>query len=168
MSIETVERNLQIGICGESFTLPVRYSPKGSIWWILQDESQEPMYRGKEIEALADVLPEKIFFEGIDLELTPVPKYDKGEKKYLDESEPFEKTRRFWGQVTVEDVVLKVQFRLTVKKNGKWNFSARAHPEVKILGQDVKAAYEASSSSALKETIDELLSTSKTESEEDG
>jgi|GEM_PF-3598164 len=168
MSIESVERNLQIGICGESLTLPVRHSPRGSIWWILQDESQEPMYRGKEIEALADVLPEKIVLEGIDLVLTPVPRYDKGEKKYLDELEPFEKTRRFWGQVTVEEVVLKVQFRLTVKKNGKWNFSARVHPEEKILGRDVKATYEASSSSVLKETIDELLSTPKAESGEDG
>ena len=47
-------------------------------------------------------------------------------------------------------------------------FFSKSTSGSKNFGQDVKAAYEASSSSALKETIDELLSTSKTESEEDG
>ena len=156
MSRESVERDLHLEVCGNSIVIPVLHTAKGTIWWIFLDENQDPMYRGLEIEAFTDELPEKIVFEGIDLELVPVPKFDNSTKKYLDDSEPFEKTRRFWGQVTVEEVVLEVKFRLTVKKNGKWNFSARIYPEQPILGQATKATYEASSSSALKEIIDSL------------
>ncbi len=156
MSEEALERNLQIEICSNSVTLPVSYSSRGNIWWIFLDEDQRPMYTGKEIEAFSAELPNAITFENINLELLPVPKFDKKAKQYLDDSEPFEKTRRFWGPVTIEDVVLEVKFRLTVKKNGKWNFSARVHPEKPIAGAAARRVYDSSDPSPLKEIIDSL------------
>jgi hypothetical protein len=118
-------RALRLSIGGRSFDVPCVHTPRGTIWWIFTDESGEAAYRGIEIEPGGSSLPEVMIFEGNDLVLVPVQKWDQATKTHLDETLPFENTRAFKGTRDVDGFALTVQARLTVKKNTKWNLSVR-------------------------------------------
>jgi hypothetical protein len=113
----------------DDLVVPLHQTKRGSFWWVLEDDNGEIAYRGLEIPAQGRPLPSSIFINGVEMVLGPVPKWDKKRKTSLEIVEPFEKTRRFHGQVILMDVLLEVRLRLTVKKNTNWNFSVRIWPE---------------------------------------
>ena len=119
-------RALQLSVSSQAFDVPCVHKQSGSIWWTFVEESGEPAYRGIEIEPAESSLPEVLTLEGHDLVLEPVPKWDKTTRTHLDETLPFERTRKFHGTQPIDGVTLSLQIRITVKKNKKWNLSFRA------------------------------------------
>ena len=126
MPASLTKRDLRLSVGAQTFDVPRRLSKSGSVWWVFSDPSGDAAYRGIEIDPTDSSLPDYLTLEGEDLRLEAVPKYDAAAKTALDETHPFEKTRRFHGRHVVEGVALTVQARITVKKNGKWNLSFRA------------------------------------------
>lgn len=126
MSESLIRRNLRLSVDGQPFDVPYVLTSRGSFWWIFADSSGKPAYRGIEIEPTGASLPDHLTFEGEDLVLEPVPRYDSATQTTLDDTHPFEKTRRFHGRHVLEGVTLEVKVRITVKRNAKWNLSFRA------------------------------------------
>lgn len=117
---------LNINLCATDILVPRVISNGGKYWWVLLDESGDPAYRGVPLRPLAEELPVEMTIHGVEKKFEAVPLWDKKTRQALDETHPFEKTRRVHCHVKVGGLHLQVQSRLTVRKDSQWNFSFRA------------------------------------------
>ena len=118
--------SLEVGLLAARIMVPRTISKGGTFWWTLVDESGDPAYRGVALEPLAVELPGTMSIHGIEKKFEAVPLWDKTSRQELNETHPFEKTRRVHCHVELGGLHLQVQSRVTVRKDGQWNLSFRA------------------------------------------
>ena len=121
-----IERDLHLTVCGKNFLVDRIETTQKSEWWCFLKEDSSPSYTGIEVDPISSELPASIDINGVSVTLVPVKKWDRLKKEYSDVAYPFEKTRHFADYVEIEGAVLEIRFRVTAKKNGKWNLSCRA------------------------------------------
>lgn len=118
--------NLNIWLCGTDILVPRSVAKGGNYWWVFLDESGDPAWRGVVLQPPAEELPRTMSIHGVEVTLEPVPIWDKKTKQVLDDTHPFEKTRRAHCHIGIEGLYLQVQSRVTIRKDGNWNFSFKS------------------------------------------
>lgn len=126
MNSPVYPEHLTVGLCGTEIQVPRVVAKGGNYWWILLEESGSPAYRGVPMKPLDEALPKTVTIAGVEKTFEAVPKWDSASKKALEETKPFEKTRRVHPVLDVNGVHLQVQVRITVRKDGDWNFFFKA------------------------------------------
>ena len=117
--------SLIVKFSAHDIEVPSSLSKGGNSWWILLDED-EPAYKGLIFEAAETELPKILTVNEVSVDFEPVPKWNPSTNSESNDLEPFDRTRRYHGLMNLNGQFIKVQSRITVRRDQKWNFSFKA------------------------------------------
>jgi len=148
--------DIEFELCGKQFIAIQKTTSNGKPMWRYPATDENEL---KEIDPLADELPESISIAGELYQFGPVPK--KGNNPTATKS--LSKTREVRTSAVIEDMEVEIHTRVTKRKNGKWYFWLHINLKRSSLSQNAGnqsiGNREQAASASADDALEKLLQT---------